>query len=91
MAVDFLVNPNHLYERATKIEGWYFLDSIPMFYKMVTANEITDLWAADWDEDEGFGSSDFTYMIQDYLDTLISNLPFKTTFNPYLQIVKKPI
>jgi len=88
MAVDFLVNPIDLYSRATNIAGWELLDSIPMFYKMDICIQTADEWAADWDEGQGFGSSDFTYMIQDYLNNLIGTLPLKTIFNPYLGIVK---
>ena len=88
MAVDFLVNPICLYEKATRIEGWEHLNDIPMFYKMSMCVDVADEWAADWEDGQGFGSSDLTYMVKDFLDNLIGTLPLKTIFNPYLQIIK---
>lgn len=89
MAVDYLVSPARLYSKAMEINGYSFLSEIPNFRKIDMAVEIAETWAGDWDEGQGFGSSDFTYMVQDYLDNLIEYVGgLKTEFNPYLSIVK---
>ena len=43
-----------------------------------------------WSEDDGFGSSDFTFALKDFIDEFIrrKKLPLKTVFEPYLEIVK---
>ena len=65
-----------------KIHQWNLLD---------IATEVAEEWSSDWDEDQGFGSSDMTFMIKDFIDTVIAcftNRNYKTEFNPALQIVK---
>lgn len=46
----------------------------------------------DWDTDQGFGSSDMTYVRQQFIDYLLvlANLDseYKTVFLPYLKVVK---
>lgn len=42
----------------------------------------------EWPEDEGFGSSDMTFAIKEFVDGLLDP-EFKTVFNPRLSIVKK--
>jgi len=55
-----------------------------------TSVEIAEEWTNDWDEDQGFGSSDGTYLLKDFIDTIISSHTkgYKTVFNPSLSIVK---
>jgi len=47
---------------------------------------------ADWPEDQGFGSSDMTYVRKSFIDSLIdmANLRgyYETKFQPYLKVVE---
>jgi hypothetical protein len=47
---------------------------------------------SDWDEDQGFGSSDMTYVRKSFIDMMISlaNLDgyYETKFQPYLKVVE---
>jgi hypothetical protein len=46
----------------------------------------------DWPEDQGFGSSDMTYVRKHFIDTMISlanlNGYYMTDFKPYLKVVE---
>jgi hypothetical protein len=61
-----------------------------------TSVEIAEEWTNDWDEDQGFGSSDGTYLLKDFMDTIISNFTnsiynksgYQTVFNPSLSVAK---
>jgi hypothetical protein len=55
-----------------------------------TSVEIAEEWTNDWDEDQGFGSSDGTYLLKDFIDTIISSYTkgYKTVFNPCLSVAK---
>jgi hypothetical protein len=47
---------------------------------------------SDWPEDQGFGSSDMTYVRKSFIDSMISlanlNGYYETAFQPYLKIVE---
>ena len=47
---------------------------------------------SDWPEDQGFGSSDMTYVRKSFIDTMIdmANLRgyYETKFQPYLKVVE---
>jgi hypothetical protein len=47
----------------------------------------------DWDEDQGFGSSDMTFAKKSFIDSMIgiANLhdDYKTDFKPFLKVVQK--
>lgn len=88
MPFEYLVTPVRLYEYAKTVKGYDLLDFIPTHIKESAATQTAIEWTQYWDEDEGFGSSDFTYMIKEYLDDLIGRSPLKTVFDPYLRIVK---
>lgn len=46
----------------------------------------------DWPEDQGFGSSDMTYVRKSFIDSMISlanlNGYYETKFQPYLKVVE---
>lgn len=67
--VDYLFDPMRLIHRA--IDGG-FIDPgyAESSHAMRVAEEIADIWASEWPEGEGFGSSDFTYALSDFLDAL---------------------
>ena len=54
-------------------------------------NEVVEDYS-DWPEDQGFGSSDMTYVRKSFIDTMISianlNGYYKTDFKPYLKVVE---
>jgi hypothetical protein len=54
-------------------------------------NDVAEDYS-DWDEDQGFGSSDMTYVRKSFIDSLIdmANLRgyYQTKFDPYLKVVE---
>ena len=50
--------------------------------QMDIATMIAEELADSWDEDDGFGSSDGTYVVKDYLDSLIymTNINYQTAW-----------
>ena len=54
--------------------------------------EVAMDWS-DWPEDQGFGSSDMTFVRKDFIDTMISIAglydEYKTDFKPFLKVVNK--
>ena len=54
-------------------------------------NEVAEDYS-DWPEDQGFGSSDMTYVRKSFIDTMISianlNGYYETKFQPYLKVVE---
>jgi len=36
-----------------------------------TAEAVIDQWVGEWEDGQGFGSSDYTFMLQDVVDRLI--------------------
>ena len=62
-----------------------------------TSVQIAEEWTNDWDEGDGFGSSDGTYLLKDFIDTIISNFTnsvykksgYQTVFNPTLSVEYK--
>jgi hypothetical protein len=88
---NLLFNPMRLLERAKNIKGIYWLTDISSINEQYNlAQEIAEEWTDDWSEDDGFGSSDFTFALKDFIDEFIrrKKLPLKTVFEPYLEIVK---
>lgn len=68
----FLVDPCRLVERAESVKGYQeFLSPLNGFIVFSRAFDVVEEWSADWSEGEGFGSSDFSFMIQDLLRQLI--------------------
>ena len=54
-------------------------------------NDVSEDYS-DWPEDQGFGSSDMTYVRKSFIDTMIdlANLRgyYETKFQPYLKVVE---
>ena len=68
----FLVDPCRLVERAESVKGYHeFILPLNGFIVFSRAFDVVQQWSADWSEGEGFGSSDFSFMIQDLLRQLI--------------------
>ena len=98
--MNYLIDPTDLVFRAKGyINGFNEMvknEEIPQWDLLETATEIAEEWTNDWDEDQGFGGSDGTYMLKDFIDTVISSNYIKnglgsgmymTDFTPYLSVV----
>lgn len=90
--MDYLFHPEALIESGKELDGSQIVfDVLPQNVVNQLAKEVAYDWTDDWGTEHGFGSSDFTYALKEFMDILINykRLPFKTDFNPYLSIVKK--
>ena len=97
--MNYLVHPSNIVSRALGIDSFKQMisDEQVQFSELVdTSVQIAEEWTNDWDEDQGFGSSDGTYLLKDFMDTIISNFTnsiynksgYQTVFNPYLSVAK---
>jgi len=94
--MNYLISPETLvFNAKARIKGFNEMigtEQIPQWDLLETATEVAEEWTNDWDEDQGFGSSDGTYMLKDFIDNVIYQFTslniYKTEFNPSLQIVK---
>jgi hypothetical protein len=79
-------------KNAFPVEGKYVKRVITYMDAVYDAlNEVAEDYS-DWPEDQGFGSSDMTYVRKSFIDTMISianlNGYYKTDFKPYLKVVE---
>ena len=97
--MNYLVNPSNIVSRALGIDSFkqMIANEQVQFSELVdTSVEIAEQWTDDWDEDHGFGSSDGTYLLKDFIDTIISSYTnsiynksgYQTVFNPSLMVAK---
>jgi hypothetical protein len=88
----YLVSPEFLRIKAHGIEGFNKIGATPIRMEVI-AEQVATEWTEDWDEDQGFGSSDTTFMLQDFINRVIwSEQKFdqlKTDFTPHLSVVEK--
>lgn len=98
--MNYLVNPSNIVSRALGIDSFKQMinDEQIQFSELVdTSVQIAEEWTNDWDEGDGFGSSDGTYLLKDFIDTIISNFTnsvykksgYQTIFNPTLSVEYK--
>jgi hypothetical protein len=98
--MNYLVNPSNIVSRALGIDSFKQMinDEQIQFSELVDISvQIAEEWTNDWDEDQGFGSSDGTYLLKDFIDTVISNFTnsvynqsgYQTIFNPTLSVTYK--
>lgn len=93
--MNYLIDPQDLIFRAkSRIDGFTKMigeEEIPQWDLLETATEIAEEWTNDWDEGHGFGSSDGTYMLKEFIDNVISSFTkggkYMTDFTPYLSVV----
>tara|TARA_R110002126_G_scaffold56728_2_gene151235 strand:+ start:460 stop:735 length:276 start_codon:yes stop_codon:yes gene_type:complete len=90
--MEYLVHPSAIVDRALSIDGFKHMMSQEevQFSELVdTSIEVAEEWTLSWG-DYGFGSSDGTALLKDFIDTIIGNRSdkYKTAFNPYLSVVK---
>ena len=83
-------SPMSLLFKIRQINGFQELLVIPVAYLIDFINETCEEYS-DWDEEQGFGSSDMTYAAKSCIDNVIAKYfpELKTVFNPSLSIVKK--
>jgi len=98
--MNYLIDPQDLVFRAkAHISGFSEMvrdEEIPQWDLLEIATEVAEDWTSDWPEGQGFGSSDGTYMLKDFIDTVISSNYIKnglgsgmymTKFTPSLSVV----
>ena len=94
--MNYIVNPKTIVETAKTINGYEkikpFLDKVNDV--LLTAEGVAGEWTLNQNPDEGFGSSDTTFLIKDYIDCLIAEAgmwgQLKTAFpNGFLGIVER--
>lgn len=87
-----LFNPVLLVTRAKNVAGFDMLDSKLEDKSILytTALEVAEEWTTDWPEGQGFGTSDTTFSIKDFIDRIIQEIGggFHTDFVPCLTVIK---
>jgi hypothetical protein len=92
--MNYLVDPQSLVFNSHRVNGFTQMvgdEQIPQWDLLEMAMEVAEEWTEDWPEDEGFGSSDMTFMIKDFVDNVIRRFAggkLMTKFNPSLSIVE---
>jgi hypothetical protein len=92
--MNYLVDPSNIVSRALGIDSFkqMITDEQVQFSELVdTSVQIAEEWTNDWDEGHGFGSSDGTYLLKDFIDTIISSHgnKYKTSFFGSLLLTKR--
>jgi len=87
-----LIEGYDVIKNAFPVEGKYVKRVITYMDAVYAAlDEISEDYQ-DWPDDQGFGSSDMTYVRKSFIDTMISiaNLRgyYETKFDPYLKVVE---
>ena len=93
--MNYLIDPQTLvFSAKSRISGFSEMirdEEIPQWDLLETATEVATEWTEDWPEDQGFGSSDGTYMLKEFIDNVIWNFTnggkYMTKFNPILSVV----
>ena len=90
--MNYVMYPDQIMNRATGVAGYELLPEVGEEIRNQIATEVAEELALAWPEGEGFGSSDGTYVVMDYLNTLIwaVGAELKTDFvGGYLTVVVK--
>lgn len=87
-----LIEGYDVIKNAFPVEGKYVKRVITYMDAVYSAlDEVAEDYS-DWPEDQGFGSSDMTYVRKSFIDTMIdiANLRgyYQTDFKPYLKVVE---
>ena len=97
--MNYLIDPTSLLFNSHRINGFTKMigdEKIHQWELLDIAMEVAEEWTNDWPEDQGFGSSDMTYMIKDFIDNVITSVYMKngmgsgmymTKFTPSLSVV----
>lgn len=92
LATASLIEGYDVVKNAFPVEGKYTKRVITYSDAVFEAlNDLVDDYQ-DWPEDQGFGSSDMTYVRKQFIDYMISmanlNGYYETKFAPYLKVVE---
>jgi len=83
---------SYVYNVIKMIEGRFTKRIITYSDAVFEALEEVASDYSDWPEDQGFGSSDMTYVRKSFIDSMISlanlNGYYETKFAPYLKVVE---
>lgn len=93
--MNYLVDPQRLvFNAKSRIVGFNEMvrdEEIPQWDLLETSLDVVEEWTSDWDDDQGFGSSDETYLLKDFIDTIIGKYTnggkYMTDFTPSLSVV----
>ena len=92
--MNYLVDPQSLVFNSHRVSGFTKMigdENIPQWDLLEMATEVAEEWTNDWPEDQGFGSSDGTYMMKDFIDNVIARFAWGrlvTKFTPSLSVVE---
>ena len=92
--MNYLVDPQSLVFNSHRVSGFTKMivdEHIPQWDLLEMATEVAEEWTNDWPEDQGFGSSDGTYMMKEFIDNVIGRFAWgrlQTQFTPSLSIVE---
>ena len=92
LATASLIEGFDVVRNAFPVEGRYTKRVITYADAVYEAlNDVAEDYS-DWPEDQGFGSSDMTYVRKSFVDSMISlanlNGYYQTDFKPYLKVVE---
>lgn len=86
--MNYLVNPQSLVFNAKTIEGFATLaEGIPQWSLLELATDVVTEWTESWPEGQGFGNSDMTFMVKEFIDRALIDHgyePYVTVFQPSL-------
>lgn len=81
--MNYILTPEQIINKANQMIGvteminkYDVQPQVQMEYAEMVAEEL----ALDWPEGEGFGSSDGTYVVKDYLDSLINGAHLNSVY-----------
>ena len=92
--MNYLVDPQTLVFNAHSVNGFTKMvgdENIPQWDLLEVATDVAEEWTEDWEEGEGFGSSDMTFMIKSFIDEVIwrhTSRKLMTKFTPGLSVVE---
>ena len=92
--MNYLIHPQSLIFNAHRIDGFTQMITDKQIHQwdlLETAQQVSEECNIDWPEGDGFGSSDMTYLLKDFIDRLIWRFAsgrLMTKFNPSLSIVE---
>ena len=88
--MNYLIDPQSLIFNAHRIDGFTQMIADKQIHQwdlLETAQQVSEECNIDWPEGDGFGSSDMTYLLKDFIDRLIWRFAsgrLMTKFNPSL-------
>ena len=93
--MNYLIDPQNLvFSAKSRISGFSDMiidEEIPQCDLLETATAVAEEWTEDWPEGQGFGSSDGTYMLKEFIDNVIWSYTkggkYMTDFTPILSVV----